>query len=225
MAGQDAAPARGVRNRASGTPRATVRSNYVGLPSMAGRGPDERRRKLPGSGGPKRAVRARKHGPEAPNRHSDDRAKGLARRLCLPVAAGAGARLAVVADRQPAARRGDRRRPHCLRDRAAPFRSHRPCLSRGDRPCPAAGVAPRGGRGRRNRHGRLHHPLICSIGKPSSRCGASSPRLRASRSCSISNARAAIACGSPALVNRSQKHRRAKPVDWVARGETCDESR
>ena len=42
-----------VRDLPSGTPWATVRSNYVGLPSMAGRGPDERRRKPPGSGGAK----------------------------------------------------------------------------------------------------------------------------------------------------------------------------
>jgi hypothetical protein len=38
MAGQDAAPARGIRNLPPGTPRVTVRSNYVGLPSMAGLG-------------------------------------------------------------------------------------------------------------------------------------------------------------------------------------------
>jgi hypothetical protein len=62
--GQDAAPARGIRNLASGTPWVAVRSNYVGLPSMAGRGPDKRRRKLP-------PVRARKHGPEARNRRSE----------------------------------------------------------------------------------------------------------------------------------------------------------
>jgi hypothetical protein len=45
-----AAPAGSFRKRASGTPRVTVRSNYVGPPSMAGRGTDERRRKPPGSG-------------------------------------------------------------------------------------------------------------------------------------------------------------------------------
>jgi len=48
MVGLDAAPARGARNPASDTPRATVRSNYVGLPTMAGRGTSERRRNLPG---------------------------------------------------------------------------------------------------------------------------------------------------------------------------------
>ena len=57
-----------VRNLPSGTPWATVRSNYVGLPSMAGRGPDERRRKPPGSGGAKPPVRARKYGPKAQSR-------------------------------------------------------------------------------------------------------------------------------------------------------------
>jgi hypothetical protein len=45
-----AAPAGSFRKRASGTPRVTVRSNYVGPPSMAGRGTDERGRKPPGSG-------------------------------------------------------------------------------------------------------------------------------------------------------------------------------
>jgi hypothetical protein len=33
-----------------GNARITVRSNYVGLPARAGRGADEGRRKLPGSG-------------------------------------------------------------------------------------------------------------------------------------------------------------------------------
>jgi hypothetical protein len=36
------------RSHASGRPRVAVRSNYVGLPLMAGRGVDEGRRKLPG---------------------------------------------------------------------------------------------------------------------------------------------------------------------------------
>ena len=40
-----AAPADVPRKRISGRPRVTVRPNYVGLPSMAGRGPDERGRK------------------------------------------------------------------------------------------------------------------------------------------------------------------------------------
>ena len=43
----------GLVSRASGTPRVAVRPNYVGLPSLAGRGPDERGRKPAGSGGPK----------------------------------------------------------------------------------------------------------------------------------------------------------------------------
>src|SRR5258708_205547 len=46
------------RSHASGRPRVAVRSNYVGLPSMAGRGVDEGRRKPPASPG-----RARKDGP------------------------------------------------------------------------------------------------------------------------------------------------------------------
>ena len=37
MAEQGAAAARMFRKHSSGTPRVTVRSNYVGLPSMAGR--------------------------------------------------------------------------------------------------------------------------------------------------------------------------------------------
>jgi hypothetical protein len=55
-----AAPARGVRNPAPGRPRVAVRPHYEGLPSMAARGADEGRRKLPGSGGQELAVRARK---------------------------------------------------------------------------------------------------------------------------------------------------------------------
>ena len=68
MAEQGAAPADVPRKRISGRPRVTVRPNYVGLPSMAGRGPDERgespgirRAKSPLSG-------PRKYGPEAQNR-------------------------------------------------------------------------------------------------------------------------------------------------------------
>ena len=38
MVERGAAPARAVRNRASGTPRVAVRSNYVGLASMPGLG-------------------------------------------------------------------------------------------------------------------------------------------------------------------------------------------
>ena len=64
-AGQGAAPAGLPRKQASGGPRVTVRPYYEGLPLMAGRGPDERRGNLPGSGRRKAPVRARKHGPEA----------------------------------------------------------------------------------------------------------------------------------------------------------------
>jgi hypothetical protein len=53
----------------SGRPRVTVRANYVGLPSMAGRGTDE--------GGESRRIVGlealsgpRKYGPEAQNRRS-----------------------------------------------------------------------------------------------------------------------------------------------------------
>ena len=51
-AGWDAAPAReSSQIHGSGTPRVAVRPYYEGLPSMAGRGPDERGRKPAGSGG------------------------------------------------------------------------------------------------------------------------------------------------------------------------------
>jgi hypothetical protein len=50
MAEGGAAPAVVLRNHSSGTPRVTVRPYYEGLPLMAGRGPDERRGNLPGSG-------------------------------------------------------------------------------------------------------------------------------------------------------------------------------
>ena len=53
----------------SGRPRVTVRANYVGLPSMAGRGTDK--------GGESRPIKGegpwsspRKYGPEAQNRRS-----------------------------------------------------------------------------------------------------------------------------------------------------------
>ena len=56
------------RSHASGRPRVAVRSNYVGLPLMAGRGVDEGRRKPPGYGWPKRpSVRA----PEARSRWTE----------------------------------------------------------------------------------------------------------------------------------------------------------
>ena len=42
MVGSDAAPAVVLRKHGSGTPRVAVRPNYVGLPSMAGRGKDQR---------------------------------------------------------------------------------------------------------------------------------------------------------------------------------------
>ena len=50
-----AAPARGIRNLAPGTPRVTVRPHYEGLPSMAGLG-RAKAAKASGSG-PRRAVR------------------------------------------------------------------------------------------------------------------------------------------------------------------------
>ena len=49
------------RKHISGSPRFTVRPNYVGLPGRAGRGPDERRRKPAGSG----RANAPRPGPEA----------------------------------------------------------------------------------------------------------------------------------------------------------------
>jgi len=70
MAGWDAAPAAVPRKHGSGTPRVTVRSNYVGLPSVAGRGRMnggescwDQRGRMPG-------VRRRKNGPEVQSRRS-----------------------------------------------------------------------------------------------------------------------------------------------------------
>jgi len=65
-----AAPAAAARNRGTGRPRVAVRPYYGGLPLMAGRGTDEGRRKLPGSGRGIPPVRARKHGPGDWNRRS-----------------------------------------------------------------------------------------------------------------------------------------------------------
>src|SRR5450759_3753846 len=45
-----AAPAAAARNRGTGRPWVAVRPYYGGLPLMVGRGADEGRRKLPGSG-------------------------------------------------------------------------------------------------------------------------------------------------------------------------------
>src|SRR6187200_2326766 len=64
----DAAPAGGARNPVSGRPRATVRSNYVGLPSMAGRGRTNAGGSPRDQGGEEPAVRPRKRGPEDTNR-------------------------------------------------------------------------------------------------------------------------------------------------------------
>src|SRR5664279_2566671 len=81
-----AAPAVAARNRGTGRPWVAVRPHYEGLPLMAGRGADEGRRKLPGSGpgntGPsargstapgteiaaveRREARLRRHGGDAP---------------------------------------------------------------------------------------------------------------------------------------------------------------
>ena len=76
---------RGLQPR-SGRPRVTVRANYVGLPSMAGRGAEhggESRRVC----GRKPAIRARKYGPEGSKsprverREATRRAAGLANLL------------------------------------------------------------------------------------------------------------------------------------------------
>ena len=61
----------GIRNPRSGTPRVAVRPYYEGLPSMAGRGTERRRRKPPrtrGGSAPRSAPR--KHGSEVKSRHS-----------------------------------------------------------------------------------------------------------------------------------------------------------
>ena len=69
MAGQDAAPARGIRNPASGTPRVTVRRYYDRLPLMAGLG---RAKEVKASGsGPRisrsaRVQEARSRGAKSP---------------------------------------------------------------------------------------------------------------------------------------------------------------
>ena len=59
------APAVGSRKPGPGVLRVTVRPNYVGLPSVAGRGPDERRRKPPGSWTQRGPSGPGSYGPEA----------------------------------------------------------------------------------------------------------------------------------------------------------------
>ena len=79
MAERGVAPARMPRKHASGTPRAAVRPNYVGLPSMAVRGTDERGRKPPGSGAEEAAVGslvARPRGAKSPRWSAERRASG-----------------------------------------------------------------------------------------------------------------------------------------------------
>src|ERR1019366_6946323 len=80
------APTRGVRAGARGRgfagralgrwPWPAVRPHYGGLPSMAGRGGDEGRRKLPGSGAQEGSVSARKlrrRGQKSPRRRAERR--------------------------------------------------------------------------------------------------------------------------------------------------------
>ena len=76
----------------SGKPRVAVRANYVGLPSMAGRGTDERGESC-GIVGEEALSGPRKYGPEAQNRRawSAERRRALQRVsqahcLCAPVA-------------------------------------------------------------------------------------------------------------------------------------------
>ena len=68
LAERGAAPAPVSRTHRSGRPRATVRSNYVGLPSMAGRGRTNAGGSPRDQGGEEPAVRPRKRGPEDTNR-------------------------------------------------------------------------------------------------------------------------------------------------------------
>ena len=68
LAERGAAPAPVFRTHRSGRPRATVRSNYVGLPSMAGRGRTNAGGSPRDQGGEEPAVRPRKRGPEDTNR-------------------------------------------------------------------------------------------------------------------------------------------------------------
>jgi hypothetical protein len=92
VAERGAAPAPVPRKPRSGTPRAAVRPNYVGLPSMAGRGKDERGRKPAGSGG-RRGRRptpeARPRGAKSP-RWSAARRAGPAHGPAVPDGSGTG---------------------------------------------------------------------------------------------------------------------------------------
>jgi hypothetical protein len=102
--------------------RVTVRSHYGGPPSMAGRGPAERRRKPPGSGNSRRPRKIRSRSPKS---------RGEA-----PI--GAPVR---VMDRRPSRRRdrpGRKTGPQVRRSAPAPFgasppRAFRAGISDGDR--------------------------------------------------------------------------------------------
>ena len=61
--GSDAAAARVLRKHSSGTPRAAVRPNYVGLPLVGWTRGGRTRAKACGIGGQQAPVRPRKHGP------------------------------------------------------------------------------------------------------------------------------------------------------------------
>jgi len=79
MVERGVAPALVPRTHRSGTPRAAVRPNQVGLPSMAGRGVDERWRKPAGSGGPsglRPSPEARPRGEKPPRWSAEWRASG-----------------------------------------------------------------------------------------------------------------------------------------------------
>ena len=88
------APAVVARNHGSGRPRAHRPTLLRGSADRsAGRGPDERRPKLPGSGrGESSPVRSRKNGAEAKNRHrwSAERRAGWRHRPVIPGDPGIG---------------------------------------------------------------------------------------------------------------------------------------
>ncbi len=143
--------ARGYAPRASGRPRVAVRSNYVGLPSMAGRGADEGGRKPAGSG----------------------RAKSRPGRR--PEVTAPGTEIAAIEPREAPAVLATG--PRQDGKTGAPLGAPSPHLARGEKACPRAGGEDDGlpGAAKNTGGGALASPVIPGR-EPQARLRASSTR-------------------------------------------------
>jgi hypothetical protein len=113
---RDAAPAGEARHLALGSPRGPVRRHYDRLPSMAGRGGDEGRRKPPGSGQAKSPLLS-PPGSTGPRCSKIAAARAPGGAFCPPAEGG---RLTSVFGRRHRAARGLAPKPRVFR-RSAPL--------------------------------------------------------------------------------------------------------